>query len=101
MERPEQAVVLTGSGVLVEVPSPARFALHKLWTSQQRPISERTKSRKDVAQASFLLGILLEDNQQELSLAWKATEGRSGMRKGIRAALSSLPENISKGVRRL
>lgn len=98
MERPEQAVILTGSGVLVEVPSPERFALHKLWASQQRPISERTKTRKDVAQASFLLEILLEDNLHELSNAWNATRYRRGMRKGIRAALDSAPDTISKRI---
>lgn len=53
------AAVLHDSGVAVTVPTPARYAVHKLMISQRR-ISG--KSRKDLAQATALV-TLLRDQQ--------------------------------------
>ncbi len=39
-----QAVVVGGHGILVNVPDPARFGFHKLWTSQKRPAAEQAKA---------------------------------------------------------
>ena len=44
IEHPAQAVLLTGSGLLVHVPDPARFAFHKLWIAKRRPVSEQAKA---------------------------------------------------------
>ena len=82
------AVVIGGSGVLVNVPSPARFALHKLWVARERPVSEQAKARKDAAQAEQLLGILAQDRPDDITSAWNAL-GPS-MRRRIR--VSALPE---------
>ena len=43
-ESPAQAVVGGVDGILVNVPDPARFALHKLLISQRRSVSEQTKA---------------------------------------------------------
>jgi hypothetical protein len=84
------AVVVGGSGVLVNVPAPARFALHKLWVARQRPPSEQTKSRKDVRQAEQLLDVLAEDRPDDLQRAWEALSARGSMRRTIRTALARL-----------
>jgi len=67
-----RAVVLHGAGVLVNLPDPARFLFHKLWTAGERPATEALKSRKDLAQAAQLLEVLAADRSGDLSRAWKA-----------------------------
>jgi hypothetical protein len=85
-----QAVVIGGSGVLVNVPNPARFALHKLWVAQQRNVSEQTKARKDVRQAEQVLEVLIADRPGDVTEAWRAAEERPGFAKVIKAALRRL-----------
>ena len=59
LEDVQQAVVFSGPGVaLVNVPHPARFALHKLIVAGERPLSRAVKSNKDVQQAAALLSLL-------------------------------------------
>jgi hypothetical protein len=65
-----QAVVFGSDVVLVNVPSPARFALHKLWISSRRSAALQTKSRKDRAQAQQLIEVLAEDRPDDLREAW-------------------------------
>lgn len=60
-------------GVLVNVPNPARFAVHKLVVSQRRPVAQQTKVRKDIQQASELLSFLLEDRPGDVWMALEAT----------------------------
>lgn len=72
IESPAQAVVAAGAGILVNVPDPARYALHKLWISSRRSVSEQTKAAKDLWQAAALLEILLEDRPGDLLVAWDA-----------------------------
>ena len=87
VESPIQAVVLGGSGVLLNVPRPGRFALHKHWLAEQRPLSERTKARKDARQASQVLEVLLEDRPEEIRAAWDALRARPRDRSVVRKAL--------------
>lgn len=84
------AVIVGGSGVLVHVPSPARFALHKLWVAKQRNVSEQAKARKDLRQAEQLLTVLAEDRPGDLTAAWRAAEERPRFAKTIAAALRKL-----------
>ncbi len=52
----QQAAVLSRAGaVLVNVPDPARYALHKLIVAGERPASRIAKSNKDMQQAAALL----------------------------------------------
>lgn len=87
IEETVQAVLLGGSGVLLNVPPPGRFALHKLWLARQRPLAEQPKARKDVAQASQLLEVLLIDRPGEIHAAWSALARRPRERSVIRQAL--------------
>ena len=67
------AVVIYNAGVLINVPQPARFALHKLVISQRRVnIKNNLKAKKDIKQASALLHILAKDRPGDISLAWEA-----------------------------
>ncbi|MCP3960952.1 MAG: hypothetical protein GY719_24160 [bacterium] len=72
IEYPSQAVIVGEAGILVNVPDPARFALHKLWTSSRRPVAEQAKAAKDLRQASLLIEVLLDDRPADLGLAWDA-----------------------------
>ena len=65
-----RAAVLTGSGVLVRVPTPERYALHKLIIAQRRNAVDKDKAIKDLAQARALLEVLLEDRPDDLQDAW-------------------------------
>ena len=56
--KPLDAVVLHGGGILVQVPQPAKFMVHKLIVSQVR--ENRAKVRKDLWQAECLMAVLLE-----------------------------------------
>jgi hypothetical protein len=87
IEETVQVVLLGGSGVLLNVPPPGRFALHKLWLARQRPIAEQARSRKDVQQATQLLEVLLADRPEEIRLAWAALERRPRERSAVRRAL--------------
>lgn len=66
------AAVLGDAGILVRVPSPARFALHKLWVSTRRNVSETAKARKDRRQAAEILEVLLGDRPDDVRRAWLA-----------------------------
>lgn len=69
------AVVLHGPGVLVQVPAPERFAVHKLILAQRRP-AFAAKSDKDSMQAAALLEMLAVKRPQELKLAWEEAYSR-------------------------
>jgi len=66
----QRAALVYGAGVLVSVPSPARFALHKLIVSRERQATWQTKAEKDLQQAAELLEVLLDDRPGDLLLAW-------------------------------
>jgi len=84
------AAIVGGSGVLVNVPQPARFALHKLWIAQQRPASEQAKARKDLRQAEQLIEVLTDDRSDDLRVAIVALQRRPSMMRSIRAALRKM-----------
>jgi hypothetical protein len=66
---PEPAVLLHGAGVLVSVPAPQRFALHKRIIARRRR-EESTKREKDLKQARALLDVLVERRPHELQAVW-------------------------------
>lgn len=74
LEDVQIAVIPFRSGVLVNVPTPARFALHKLVVSQRRPPSQQTKANKDILQAEKVIEVLLEDRPGDLWLAFDAAQ---------------------------
>lgn len=87
IEDPTPAVVLGTSAVLVRVPRPGRFALHKLWTATNRPVSEQAKAGKDRAQAVAIIRVLETDRPDDLVEAREALASRPSMRRRILAEL--------------
>ena len=88
IETPMQSVMLYGAGVLVNLPNPGRFAIHKLVVSERRKASEAIKRRKDLKQAQYLLDFLLEHQEGDLINALEAARSvgpkfRSQLEKGI------------------
>lgn len=63
------AVVLHNAGVLVNVPSPSRYALHKLIVAQRRRTGA-AKIDKDLHQAEAVLDAVASRRPAELKAAW-------------------------------
>ena len=70
IEDPMPAVVFGSDAVLVNIPSPARFAFHKLWISLHRPPAFQAKAKKDRIQAEQLIEVLIDDRPDDLTDAW-------------------------------
>jgi len=96
IETPIQATVIATDAVLVNLPDPARFALHKLWTSGKRSPGFQTKARKDLLQASQLLEVLLEDRPSDVVAAWEALENYRGVKKKILEVATRIEPEVKK-----
>jgi hypothetical protein len=94
IEKTTKAAVVGGGGILVNVPLPARYALHKLWVAKNRPVSEQTKARKDVAQAEQLVEVLREDRPEDMEAAAIAIKSRPKMWKRVQAELDRLTSKL-------
>ncbi|MEW6248872.1 MAG: GSU2403 family nucleotidyltransferase fold protein [Nitrospirota bacterium] len=91
LEGAEAGAIVDGGGVLVQVPTPARFALHKLIVSGARQVSAHGKSLKDLHQAAQVLAVLAEERPGDVMLAWEAMERRgTAWTRRLRAGLSAL-----------
>ena len=98
---PIPAVALYRNGVLIQIPQPERFAIHKLIISdRRRDGTNSTKSKKDLWQAEWLLEVLAEDRPGQLYLAYKDALGRGKKwKKHIKCSLDRSPKskaNIKK-----
>jgi hypothetical protein len=93
MEDPIPAVSLYRSGVLVQVPRPERYAIHKLIVAERRKAGpDALKARKDMAQADFLLSVLAETRPDELKDAFKEAIRRGPKWKTrVETSLGKLP----------
>jgi hypothetical protein len=97
LEAPVVAALINGGATLVNVPDPARFALHKLIVAGRRPIAEQTKAGKDRQQAAEMIEALHEDRRGDLVLAARALGKRpAAWRTRLRAQLESLPVGLGK-----
>lgn len=91
------AVALYGKGVLVRVPTPVNFAIHKLIVAQRR--NEAAKRAKDLRQALELIEILLETDQDSLLDALDRTRSRGkAWKSAINASLKELMREARQGV---
>jgi len=71
MESPVQAVLLDAAPVLVSIPQPVRYAMHKLIVSQLRDLSANPKRLKDLYQAHQILLVLQESRPFDIEPAWQ------------------------------
>lgn len=91
---PIHAATLYRSGILVQVPRPERFAVHKLIIADRRRDGAGSlKSAKDREQAAFLIEALAEDRPDDLAQAY-ATALAVGprWRERIGNSLKRMPE---------
>jgi hypothetical protein len=75
IHEPEPAVVLRGAGIYVMVPSPQRYAVHKLIVARRRRESG-AKRDKDLRQVEALLDVLIRKRPHELRAVWEEAMGR-------------------------
>lgn len=91
---PEPAAILHEAGIYVRVPSPQRFAIHKLIVARRRHPGS-AKSDKDIQQAGALLEILAQKRPYELQSAWQEAVKRGPKwRRLIVEGLSSVNPTI-------
>jgi hypothetical protein len=89
---PVQTVALWGSGVAINVPQPARFAVHKLILAQKRDAGARLKRQKDLLQAKALIQALQAQDPFAVAdaLLDAAMRGRKGWHEPIQRSLTEL-----------
>jgi hypothetical protein len=71
------AVVLHGAGILVLVPTPERYAVHKLIVARRRQAGSGKKV-KDIEQAQALIPALANSRLHELRAVWDEAVERGG-----------------------
>jgi hypothetical protein len=96
---PVETILLVGGGAPTHVPSPARFALHKLIVSQRRHAVETAKKRKDLLQAQQLIELLTEDDPGALREAYKDLKSRGPKWNAyFKAGVESLDTKAKQGL---
>ncbi|MEN8163882.1 MAG: GSU2403 family nucleotidyltransferase fold protein [Acidobacteriota bacterium] len=101
VESPIRTVVIGTRPVLVNVPDPARFALHKIYSAITRSASFQVKAAKDLRQASSLIEVLAEDRPDDLARAWQALKTYPKVSQRIRRAISRLGEQAAANLARI
>ncbi|RLQ23701.1 hypothetical protein DWB85_00665 [Seongchinamella sediminis] len=100
LEDTQKAVLLHKSGVVVNVPNPARYGVHKLVVSQRRPLAKAAKAKKDIQQAAQVLSVLLEHRPGDLWLAIDSAKEYAKKNRSekflqqMRAGVKQLPTNL-------
>jgi hypothetical protein len=88
VHEPVAAVVLSPNQVIpVRLPSPERFVVHKLFSSQSRK-ADRSKIAKDLSQAAVLAAALEDDSPGTLRALSREmpSAGKTAMKRGAQAA---------------
>ena len=95
---PIKAAALYRSGILIQIPRPERFAIHKLIVADRRRGGpDQIKSRKDRAQAEFLIRVLAEDRPEDLREAWEDARSRGpNWQTRLDASLARMPETAAR-----
>ena len=98
LEDPMRCTLLARTGpIVVNIPRPQRYALHKLLVCGERPQEQRTKANKDVVQAAALLDYLLNEDAEELGALWVDVMGRGPgwkrrLEEGFNTAVRMFPD---------
>ena len=97
LAEPIKVAALYQSGVLVQVPRPERFAIHKLIVAARRRGDDHLKSSKDRAQAAFLIEALAEDRPDDLREAYADAKSLGPRwRERLNESLKRMPESAEK-----
>lgn len=98
LEDPMRCTLLARSGpIVVNIPRPQRYALHKLLVYGERPLEQRTKANKDLMQAAALIDYLLANDPVELGQLWldvndRGPDWRRRLDQGYEAMVAARPE---------
>lgn len=89
---PIHAAVIYRSGILVQVPRPERYAIHKLIIADRRREGAGSlKASKDREQAAFIIEAMAQDRPDDLSRAYiKAMEAGTRWREHISRSLKRM-----------
>lgn len=93
LEAPTQTVLVDNLGhyCVATVPSPARYAVHKLIVHGERDVRFRTKARKDLEQAAALIEYFQDQDPATLKEAWQDAIARGpGWKKRLKAGHAAL-----------
>jgi hypothetical protein len=98
VEETIEVAALYGPGVLVRVPTPTRYALHKLLVAQERGRTELAKRQKDLRQARELMDILIDTDEASFqdSLDEARERGRS-WKSAIHSSLKEIGRDARQG----
>lgn len=98
IHNPIPAVLLYNCGVLVNVPRPEHFAVHKLIVATQRR-GDLLKAQRDLAQAASLIEVLSATNYDALFAAWSEAQNRGPMwRKALSEGTARLPARVGPAI---
>jgi hypothetical protein len=92
LEDPMRCTLLSSSGpIVVNIPRPQRYALHKLLVYGERPQEQRAKANKDVMQAAALMDYLLTHDAAEIGALWIDVHAREpGWRRRLEQGYKSM-----------
>lgn len=95
---PLHAAAVYRDGILIRIPRPERFAIHKLIVSNRRKDGpDSLKARKDLLQAELLIEILSEDRPADLADAYTDAVSRGPRwREHIERSLARSPESRAR-----
>jgi hypothetical protein len=96
IREPIPTVALWGSGIALQVPQPAKFAVHKLILAQRRDPANRHKRSKDLDQARALIDALLAHDRFAIedTLVDARRKGRAGWAEPIAKSLDEIGTQI-------
>lgn len=92
LEDPIRATLLARNGpIVVNLPQPERYTLHKMMVSGERAQAQRVKAKKDLLQAAALLAYLLKNDLASLREQWAHIHARGlAWRKSLLAGADAL-----------
>ena len=100
LEDIQPAVLLYEHGIMINVPSPGRFAIHKCVISQKRAAAAAARTQKDLNQAEQLFSALMELRPTDISLAFDAAQSQGESFVGrFTSGLQLIDDDVSDAVR--
>lgn len=98
LDDPIKSTMLLPKGPLVvNLPRPQKYVLHKLIVHGARPIEQRTKSNKDLIQAACLMDYLLDNDPDLVNESWEDVLSRGSswtrhLKKGWEDMIKAFPD---------
>lgn len=97
LREPIKAAALYRSGILVQIPRPEAYAIHKLIVADRRTGPDALKAEKDRRQAAILIEILARDRPDELWEAWTSARAEGPRwRERLDRTLARMPETRAR-----